>query len=245
MVRINSYGKTDVGLVRKNNEDAFLAAPELGLWVVSDGMGGEEKGEVASKILVDTALEVFSESDGFAKEEIIRERVQQIFAQANERILTWAQNHNLSQMGCTGEVMAFSGDSGYFLGHVGDSRTYRLRGGQLRQLTNDHSLVQQQIDEGLISPEEARKSPLRNIILRAVGTERNLMIDLLRGKAVAGDVYLLCSDGLTGMVPDQRIEEILRSPLGLPRKANELIEKANAAGGVDNITVVLFEIQAL
>ncbi|HSR10813.1 MAG TPA: Stp1/IreP family PP2C-type Ser/Thr phosphatase [Thermodesulfobacteriota bacterium] len=245
MPEFKSYGKTDVGLVRKNNEDAFVAAPDLGLWVVSDGMGGEESGETASRIMVETSVEVFSESGGSADEEGRRERIQRVFAAANERILAWAEKNDVKRMGCTGEVLACVIDGSYILGHVGDSRTYRFRDGRLKQLTVDHSLVQKQIEEGLITAEEARRSPLRNVILRAVGVERNLAVDLLRGKANPGDIFLLCSDGLTGMVSDPAIEEILARPWDLARKTDELIEKAKAAGGLDNITVVLCEIQGL
>ncbi len=243
MAKIESFGMTDVGLVRKNNEDAFLAAPDWGFWVVSDGMGGEDRGEMASKIFVETAQDLLS-APGSRLEGEVSETIKKTYARANERILAWAKANGVQRMGCTAEVLVFRSPE-YILGHVGDSRTYRFRAGQLKQLTHDHSLVQQQIDEGLISFEEARKSPWRNVILRAVGTEETLAVDLLRGKASRGDLYLLCSDGLTTMVGDRDIEEVLSQPIELHQKVNHLIEKAKLAGGVDNITVVLCEIQAI
>ncbi len=243
MAKIKSYGITDVGLVRKSNEDAFLAAPERGFWVVSDGMGGEDRGEMASKLFVETAQDFLS-APGSRSEGEESEIIKKTYARANERILAWAKANGVQKMGCTAEMLVFRSPE-YILGHVGDSRTYRFRGGQLKQLTHDHSLVQQQLDEGLISVEEARKSPWRNVILRAVGTEETLAVDLLRGKASAGDQYLLCSDGLTSMVGDRDIEEVLSRPTELIQKVNELIEKAKAAGGVDNITVVLCEIREI
>jgi serine/threonine protein phosphatase PrpC len=144
-------------------------------------------------------------------------------------------------MGCTAELVGFFNE-GFVLGHMGDSRTYRFRNGQLKQLTQDHSLVQDQIDHGLITPAEARNHPLRNVILRAVGVKKSAALDLIRGKAFPGDLFLLCSDGLTDMVDDTLIQETLSSSIVLPEKVENLVELAKSAGGYDNITVVLSEI---
>ncbi len=141
-------------------------------------------------------------------------------------------------MGCTAELLAFY-DGGFILGHIGDSRTYRFRRRQLEQLTEDHTLVQQQVNEGLISSENVRHHPLRNVILRAVGLKKELALDVLRGKTATGDLFLLCSDGLTDMVEDDQILEILLSDFDIHRKTEKLIEMAKAGGGHDNITVVL------
>ena len=234
-------GKTDIGLRRSNNEDAFIISPELGFCLAADGMGGAAAGELASKIFADTVLEIFADSTDQSEKEILY-RVKKAFSFANEKILDHAtQNPNHEGMGCTAELLAFCGD-GFALGHVGDSRTYRFRNGQLRQLTQDHTLVQQQIEEGLISSENIRNHPLRNIILRALGQERELALDLLRGKILPGDLFLLCSDGLTDMVQDDLIQEILSSDIDIHRKADKLVESAKAAGGKDNITVVLVAI---
>ena len=242
MIKINSFGKTDVGLVRENNEDALILEPELGFWAVADGMGGEEKGEVASQIFTETALEVFSGSPGRSEEEV-RRRVQKTFVLANERILKWAKKNSVERMGCTAELLTFYA-SDYLIGHVGDSRSYLFRQGELGQITRDHSWVQSQIDEGLMTPAVAQKSPFRNIILRAVGTEDSLAVDLLSGKSLPGDLYLLCSDGLTSMMDDPVIQEILARPLDLIPKVDHLIEGAKKAGGYDNITAVLCEVMA-
>lgn len=234
-------GKTDIGLRRSNNEDAFIISPELGFCLAADGMGGAAAGELASKIFADTVLEIFADSTDQSEKEILY-RVKKAFSFANEKILDDAnQNPNHEGMGCTAELLAFFGD-GFALGHVGDSRTYRFRNGQLRQLTQDHTLVQQQIEEGLISSENIRNHPLRNVILRALGQERELALDLLRGKILPGDLFLLCSDGLTDMVQDDQIQEILSSDIDIHRKADKLVESAKAAGGKDNITVVLVAI---
>jgi protein phosphatase len=141
-------------------------------------------------------------------------------------------------MGCTAELLAFS-DEGFIVGHIGDSRTYRLRKGRLEQLTQDHTIVQQQFEEGLISADQIKQHPLRNVIFRAVGIKEELALDLVIGKRFEEDIFLLCSDGLTDMIPDEQILEILCSDSDIPRKAEELIEAAKVAGGIDNITVVL------
>lgn len=241
MVMLRAYGKSDPGLKRANNEDAFLVRPELGLFAVADGMGGAAAGEVASQIFMDTALEVFSSHSNQPEQEKFH-WVQEVFRQANERILQYAsENPHHQGLGCTAELITFY-DQNYVLGHVGDSRAYLFRRGQLKQLTRDHSFLQEQIDQGLLSPEEAKNHSMRHVILRAVGIEDTLALDLLRGKAFAGDLFLLCSDGLTDMVEDSEIHNILLSSLRLDQKGDALIEIAKSAGGKDNITVVLCEV---
>ena len=237
MSKIISFGKSDVGLRRSNNEDALVLKPELGLWAVADGMGGAAAGEVASQIFSESAVEVFSRVEGRSEQECLA-LVQETFRLANTRIRDLAKEKNHQGMGCTAELVVFCGPN-YVLGHVGDSRTYRLRQGQMRQLTRDHSLVQDQIDQGLITQVEAKRHSLRNVILRAVGVEESLAVDLLRGKSMPGDLFLLCSDGLTSMVEDQAIQETLFLSLDLPQKVDQLIALAKSAGGHDNITVIL------
>jgi len=242
MFNISFAGKSDVGLKRKNNEDAFVVSPEFGFCLAADGMGGAAAGELASRFFTETAIEVFAGSDSRTERETL-DLVQKIFRHANKRILDHVA-HNIHQkgMGCTAELVAFS-QEGFVLGHIGDSRTYRLRDGQLKQLTLDHSLVQSQVDQGLITQAEARNHHLRNVILRAVGVEDNLALDLLSGKIFTGDLFLLCSDGLTSMVEDTAIHQVLSSDISLSQKGDRLVELANAAGGMDNITVVLSEIR--
>ena len=240
MLRILSFGKTDLGLRRANNEDAFLVKPELGFCLVADGMGGAAAGELASQIFSDTALEVFSNADPFHSDPV--NLVQESFVLANDRILEHTDEiPEHKGMGCTAELMAFSGDR-FFLGHMGDSRTYRFKNGQLSQLSLDHSLVQEQVNKGLITPEEARRHPMKNVILRAVGIDENPSLDIVRGILSAGDLFLLCSDGLTDMVEDTGIQAVLASTALLAQKAENLVALAKAAGGNDNITVVLIEI---
>ena len=236
------FGKTDIGLKRKNNEDVFVVSPEQDYCLAADGMGGAAAGEVASKIFADTTQDVFSENTERSQEEVLY-RIQKAFGVANEKILAHViENTSHKGMGCTAEILAFS-DKGFIVGHIGDSRTYRLRDGYLEQLTQDHTIVQQQFEEGLISSDQLRDHPLRNVIFRAVGIKEDLALDLISGKIFAGDLFLLCSDGLTDMVSDEQILEILCSDNDIPPKAEELIEAAKNAGGLDNITVVLVAIK--
>jgi len=240
MFRILSFGKTDCGLRRSNNEDAFLVKPEFGFYLVADGMGGAAAGELASQIFSETALEVFSAADLSHSDPV--KLVQQSFISANDRILKHTDEFPEHKgMGCTAEIMAFSGDK-FILGHMGDSRTYRFKNGRLKQLSQDHSLVQEQMDKGLITPEEARKHTMKNVILRAVGVDETPALDLVRGNLSTGDLFLLCSDGLTDMVEDADLLPVLASTAHLTQKAEKLVELAKAAGGYDNITVVLIEI---
>ncbi len=234
-------GKTDTGLKRENNEDAFSLNPELGFWLAADGMGGAAAGEVASKIFVESAFEVFSDNTSRSEKEILY-RVHRAFSHANQKILEHvAQQPDHQGMGCTAELLAFY-DEGFILGHIGDSRTYRLRNGNLQQLTYDHTLVQQQFRQGLITEDQIKHHPMRNLILRAVGIKEELTIDLLKGKALPEDQFLLCTDGLTDMLSDDQIQDILAADVQINRKADELIEAAKAAGGYDNITVALIAI---
>jgi protein phosphatase len=235
-------GKTDIGLKRENNEDVFSVSPDHDFCLAADGMGGAAAGEVASEIFAETALEIFSDNTDRSDKEILY-RVQKAYRTANEKIIEHVVQHpDHRGMGCTAELLAFF-DEGFILGHIGDSRTYRLRDGQLEQLTQDHTFVQQQLQEGLISFDQAKNHPMRNVIFRAVGIKEELTIDLLEGKLFPGDIFLLCSDGLTDMIQDDLIQEILCSNMDLDHKAEDLIESAKAAGGIDNITVVLAAIK--
>jgi protein phosphatase len=238
MIRIESSGRTDVGLRRSSNEDAFVSAPELGLLALADGMGGAASGEVASGIFADTVLELFSSGPPSAVEEA-EELARRAFLLANRRIRELAALEPAQRgMGCTGEIVVFTDDR-YVVGHVGDSRVYLFRGGRLRQVTKDHSLVQEQVDQGLLTPEEAQDHALRHMILRALGIQDDLAVDLVSGKARPDDLFLLCSDGLSDMVGDLLIEERLASDLSLGEKADRLVRDACEAGGHDNVTVVL------
>jgi serine/threonine protein phosphatase PrpC len=234
-------GKTDIGLKRENNEDEFSLNPDLDFCLAADGMGGAAAGEVASKIFADAAFEIFSNNASRSEKEILY-RVHKAYSHANQKILEHVACHPDHQgMGCTAELLAFF-DEGFILGHIGDSRTYRLRDGQLEQLTQDHTFVQQQLQQGLISADQIKHHPMRNLILRAVGIKEELTIDMLKGKTCPEDLFLLCSDGLTDMISDDQIQNIVSADIHIHRKAEELIEKANAAGGYDNITAVFVAI---
>ncbi len=237
MHKVISSGKSDIGLKRSNNEDAFVLEPDLGFFALADGMGGAASGEVASQIFIETVLKVFSKVDERSEQETL-EFVQNAFRLANESILNRAGEPHHHGMGCTAELLAFYGQN-YVLGHVGDSRTYHFRQGQLRQLTKDHSLIQDQLDQGLITQDEARRHAHRNVILRAVGVDQVLAVDLVKGKCLPGDIFLLCSDGLTDMTDDISIQNVLSLPLHLAQKGEKLIELAKSAGGYDNITIIL------
>lgn len=235
-----SAGGTDIGLRRKNNEDAYVTRPDLEFFAVADGIGGSAAGEVASRIFIGTAQEVFEE--GYFADADLSALVQESFRLANERIQeSMEANPEHRGMGCTAELVAFRGDR-YIVGHVGDSRTYLLRDGNLRRITRDHSLVQDQLEQGLITEEEAKRHRLRNVVLRAVGIEQSVALDLIKGKSLPGDIFLLCSDGLTDMVEEDLIHEALISGRTVANMVMGLIESARAGGGNDNITVVLCKV---
>ena len=232
------HGATDVGNIRPNNEDIYLINETRHYCLVADGMGGAAAGEVASKIFADTAKAVLDEYDGEAETEAII-KVQKTFNLANKKILNHVQHNPQDHgMGCTAELLVFF-NSGFVVGHVGDSRAYRLKKNGFKQLTKDHSLVQEQLDQGLISLEQARQHAMRNVILRAVGVNDAITIDVIKGRKSTGDLFLLCSDGLTDMVEDTHISKILSENRPLKDKSSELIALAKAAGGKDNVTVVL------
>jgi protein phosphatase len=168
--------------------------------------------------------------------------IQHVFELANERILEHIVQHPDDEgMGCTADLLVF--DAGrYVIGHVGDSRVYLLRDGRLRQLTKDHSLIQSRVDKGMLTPEEAKRHPQKNILLRAMGTDRSATCDIVQGAVLDSDIFLLCSDGLTDMVDDSDIEIVLVSAKSLEQKVERLISSALEAGGKDNVTVILCEV---
>jgi PPM family protein phosphatase len=240
--RTSAFGKTDSGRKRSLNEDAYLVDNQGGFFVVADGIGGAAAGEIASTIFTTTVAEIFS-PDRSRTFDTAQELIKESFLTANMRIIAdVTENPSHMGMGCTAELLAFHG-AGFVLGHVGDSRVYRLRQTELVQLTKDHSLVQQQIDQGLIDRRQCRNHPMKNVILRAVGVDERLAVDIIQGQVYAGDFFLLCTDGLSDMLEDQRIKEILEMDQSLEEKATILIDMANAAGGRDNISVVLVEVQ--
>jgi serine/threonine protein phosphatase PrpC len=242
--KLTCFGKSDHGLRRADNEDTFVVMPELSLFLVADGMGGEAAGDLASRIFAEAAVEIFSTGKTSSENERM-DLVQRAFTLAHERIREHVtKNPGDFGMGCTAELVSFLGDS-CFLGHVGDSRIYLYRDDRLKQLTRDHSLIQEQLDQGLITSAEAKRHPLRNVVMRAVGVNEHLGVDLLKGRIQPGDLFLLCSDGLTDMVEETSVAEVLAFSLSCAEKGERLIELAKAAGGYDNITVVLCKVEAL
>ena len=237
---LTACGVSNPGLVRDNNEDSFSVRPVIGVLAVADGMGGAAAGEIASSIFIRQAELMLYTPVRMQVQGV--EIVKQVFMSANQAIMKHALEHpHHAGLGCTAELMIFCED-GYVLGHVGDSRTYMFRNGHLKQLTRDHTLVQAQIEQGLLSTEEASSHPMRNVIVRAVGVKDMVAIDIIRGNYRIGDVFLLCSDGLTDMVSDNRIEDVIGSGLSACEICTLLVDMANEAGGRDNITVVVGEV---
>ena len=225
---------SDVGRQREGNEDSMLVDPPL--FVVADGMGGAQAGEVASGLAVETLGER-PPDDGNVEEEL-----SEAIVQANRRIHDKAQDdRELAGMGTT-LTAAFVHDGKVTLGHVGDSRAYRYRDGELAQLTDDHSLVAELERHGKITAAEARVHPQRSMILRALGIGAEVEVDTYCFVGEPGDVFLLCSDGLSGLVHDAVIGEVLEGCESLEAAAEKLIELANLSGGPDNITTVLFRL---
>ena len=225
---------TDVGRHREGNEDSMLDA--LPLFVVADGMGGAQAGEVASSVAVETLGEMMPDDD--RAEEDLADAI----TEANRRIHSKAQeDRELAGMGTT-LTAAFVHDGTVTIGHVGDSRAYRYREGELAQLTDDHSLVAELERHGKLTAAEARVHPQRSMILRALGIGAEVEVDTYVFTGEPGDVYLLCSDGLSGLVHDQVIAEVLNSAASLDDAAHELVELANLSGGPDNITALLFRL---
>ena len=223
---------TDVGMERDGNEDSFLEHSPL--FAVADGMGGANAGEVASGITVEVLEQASADEDDMPA------ALSTAIQQANERIYAMGEeDRTLAGMGCTVTAAWVAGET-MTLAHVGDSRAYRLRAGTFEQLTEDHSLVGGLVKLGKLTPQEAEVHPQRSVILRAVGVEATVEIDLDEHAVEDGDIYLLCSDGLSGMVRDQVIQEVLEAEHPLTEAADMLVELANASGGKDNITAVLF-----
>jgi serine/threonine protein phosphatase PrpC len=241
-------GKTDTGCVRKKNEDNFGYDDSHGIYVVCDGMGGQAAGEVASQIGVDTVLEHFrttpgAKADAVAADEdmALSEDLIDAIRAANDRIFQTAANKpNHSGMGSTVVAVLVRNDRGH-IAHVGDSRVYLVRGNDIRQLTQDHSLVMEQVRRGLLTREEAENSRMQNIITRALGTEKTVRVDQQDLDLAPGDILLLTSDGLTRHIKDPQILTLIRSGATLQASCDALVDAARRAGGEDNITCLLLK----
>lgn len=248
-MNLDIAGKTDPGKVRERNEDSIALAPEFGLMVVADGMGGHNSGEVASGLAVETILSFAKDflgkgrnavPEGADKTLSARARQLQHFIQsANTVIYEKSRAFKKDQGMGTTVVAALADDRALTVAHVGDSRLYLLRNRRLERLTEDHSLVQDQVRHGLITQEQAEKSNLQNILTRALGTESAVKVDTADHPVLPGDVFMLCSDGLTKMVTEDEMAKVLAEDKPAVEAVDTLIRMANAAGGVDNVTVAV------
>ncbi|HEY5532533.1 MAG TPA: Stp1/IreP family PP2C-type Ser/Thr phosphatase, partial [Candidatus Anoxymicrobiaceae bacterium] len=238
MYDIASASLTDTGKVREINEDSVLEAGNL--FAVADGMGGHQAGEVASDLALSLIGQYVEDNLGLVGgEKLVEKAVSSANASVHQKARSSAKYHS---MGTTVTLLYREGDTAY-IGNVGDSRTYLLRAGSLRRLTRDHSLVQALIDEGEITEEQARNHPQRNIIIRALGLEPQIDVDVVSVKIEPGDEFLLASDGLTGMVDDAGIAGVLVENSEPVAAARALVDLALAAGGNDNISVVVVSIK--
>lgn len=226
--------RTNIGKVRQTNQDALISSPKDSLWGVADGMGGHNGGEAASTGARDGLLEQLS---GKVPEQGALRTA--IGAVNRSLFLLQKEDETLSGMGTTLTVLWVS-DQCVYIGHVGDSRAYRLRDGEFKQMTEDHSVVAELLRSGMLTPEQAANHPMRNVITRAVGTEDGIEIDLMCEERRPGDVWLVCSDGLHGMVTDEKMAEIIKKNK-LEKAADKLIAAALEGGGRDNISLVLLQ----
>ena len=247
---------SDPGLRRSSNEDSYCTRPDLGLYIVADGMGGHVAGEVASRVAVE-AIEIFiQETAGADKNRtwpfpfepalsLEANRLKAAFRLANRRIAsTIADSHDLRGMATTASSL-LTGPDGACVAHVGDSRVYVLRGGHLQQITNDHSWVEEQVRAGTMTATAARQHPWRNVVTRALSGGEDPEVDVTQVHPVQSERYLLCSDGLFSVVPDEQIAALLGTPrVPLEDVCQKLIDAANAAGGPDNITALVLEVNA-
>jgi len=253
-MRILCEARSDVGRKRKGNEDSLFLNPEHKLYVVADGMGGHAAGEVASRVAVDAINEFVTLTGGneeitwpFGLDDSISyegNRLKTAIRQANRSVLeATRKSAEYEGMATTVAAVLVDGDVAN-LAHVGDSRIYLWSGGQISLLTSDHSWVNEQIRSGVISPEQARSHPLRNVVTRALGGRADLVVDVQSRRMAKDEILLLCSDGLTTMIGDEDIARIFDEARGdIARAATALVTEANERGGEDNITVVLVKFE--
>ena len=245
-------GLSDVGVIRSHNEDCFDIEPGLQVFVVADGMGGHSHGEIASRIAVEAIRDVIAKTADqdatlpFELDPRLRRHANRLKAAiriAHDRVLkAIRQDSALHGMGTTVVGMILDGDSAA-IAHVGDSRCYRLRDGKLELLTQDHTWVNEQVVAGFLSEEQARVHPLKNVVTRALGGDAEVEVDVREWKVAPGDLFLLCSDGLTTMLNDHDILDRLREVERLEDACARLVRDANSRGGYDNVSVVLVRIE--
>ena len=246
--------KTDAGLRRSSNEDSYSTRPDIGLFIVADGMGGHVAGEVASRVAVESIAAFIEETENLDPNRtwpfpfdpelsLEANRLKAAFGLANRKIASAiADSQDLRGMATTASAV-LHGRTHSCVAHIGDSRVYVLHDGALRQLTNDHSWVEEQVRAGALTPTAAREHPWRNVVTRALSGGEDPDVDVLEISPAAGERYLLCSDGLFGVVPDDQIATIMEDRSGsLEDICGRLIDAANAAGGPDNITAMILQV---
>jgi protein phosphatase len=252
MPRVSAGGASDRGLARTHNEDCFEIDREQNLYLVADGMGGHRHGEVASKLAVDTirgflgrvaggeaTMPTLPESRLGRQANLLKMAVRLAHDEVMRAI---REDGRLAGMGTTVVALSLDGSTAS-VAHVGDSRAYLVRGGALQLLTQDHTWVNEQVVAGYLSEEQARAHPLKNVVTRALGGEAEVLVDVREFDVAPGDLYLLCSDGLTTMLSDPEIEERLRSGQAPDQICRQLVRDANHKGGLDNVTVVLLQVE--
>jgi PPM family protein phosphatase len=249
MMEMEFGAQSDTGCVRENNEDSYRVAPEMNLFVLSDGMGGLEAGEVASRLAVDTVLSRCRDAEKNPSLPLAGERIEGVsdasnrlaraIRSANEVVYRTAQE-GAGQRGMGATIVAvWCTDERMSIAHVGDSRIYRLRGGELDQLTRDHSFVAEQVRNGKMTEEEAASSTMQNVLIRALGIDPTVEVDVSEELLMASDTVLLCSDGLTRELSDAQIAAVLGKCDEPQAAASRLVEMAKQAGGGDNVTVIV------
>jgi PPM family protein phosphatase len=245
-VQFSVAARTDVGMIRAGNEDAFFADANehRGLFIVADGMGGHAAGEVASEMAVQIVTRELTSVNDLSIDDV-NHAISKAVRTANRAIYdrTLAEVDKQG-MGTTVSLLMLGGTR-YAIGQVGDSRVYLLRNGQLHQLTKDHSYVQEQVDAGFLTPEQARYHPYSNVITRCVGAAEQVEPDVFTGSVLTGDLFLVASDGLTGMVDDRRLLQLLMQRQPPQRLVDLLIREANGRGGLDNITAIVVQVSAV
>lgn len=242
-MHVTVAARSDVGMIRAGNEDSFFADANTtrGIFIVADGMGGHAAGEVASEMAVQIITRQVNGVSDLAQRESIRLMVNAL-KEANRAIYERTLSEVDKQgMGTTASALLIAGNR-YLIGQVGDSRVYMLRDGALTQVTKDHSYVQEQVDAGYLTPEQARYHPYSNVITRCVGASDSVEPDTYSGEIKGGDLFLVASDGLTGMVDDRRLQQILLQRTSPGPMVDALIREANGRGGLDNITCIVVQV---
>ncbi len=250
-MKISSYGISDVGLVRQNNEDSFFLDKKNRLFVLADGMGGHNAGEVASATAIEKVVETFFAEESFFQKRVhdkaLSERgnlIKNSINNANRLIyLNALKDYEISGMGTTLEILTLDEENQeVYIGHLGDSRVYRFRNNNLTQLTRDHSSVYELVERNILSKDGARKHPYSHILTNALGIQPLIFFDLIEDHYKKDDLFLLCSDGLTDMISDEVLKQIIRSDSSLKNVLDSLVSAAKFNDGLDNITIIVVRI---